>query len=315
MDYTNKMKVIYGDGTLGLAGDDFNYIFSYDRGGLESLQIAGMEWLYRVPTPTFWRATTDNDRGSGFNLRSAQWFGADMFSKYLAEKTTLAINDEVTEKIPLAPATNDFSDNEFVDKATITFTYETLTVPATRVTVQYVVSKDGEIKVSVKYHGHTDLPQLPVFGLRLVMPSLAEGFEYTGLSGETYPDRMAGAKHGSYQVKGLPVTNYLVPQENGMHMQSDKLIITRNKNGESYKLTVSKDKVPFNFSCLPYTAEELESAPHIDELPLARRTVLVIAGAVRGVGGIDSWGADVEPRYHISAAKDIEFSFVINKQG
>src|SRR5699024_12853928 len=70
--------------------------------------------------------------------------------------------------------------------------------------------------------------------------------------------------------------------------------------------------LPFAFSCLPYTAEELENATHIEELPLARRTVLVIAGVVRGVGGIDSWGADVEEQYHIPADRDVEFSFVLN---
>ena len=50
MAYTNKLHVIYGNGALGVAGDDFYYIFSYERGGLESLKIKGKEWLYRVPT-------------------------------------------------------------------------------------------------------------------------------------------------------------------------------------------------------------------------------------------------------------------------
>ena len=43
------------------------------------------------------------------------------------------------------------------------------------------------------------------------------------------------------------------------------------------------------------------NATHHEELPPARRTVLCIYGAVRGVGGIDSWGSDVEEAYHISA--------------
>ncbi len=60
------------------------------------------------------------------------------------------------------------------------------------------------------------------------------------------------------------------------------------------------------------TAEELENATHIEELPLVRRTVLVIAGAVRGVGGIDSWGSDVESAYHINPELDHEFSFILN---
>jgi hypothetical protein len=60
-----------------------------------------------------------------------------------------------------------------------------------------------------------------------------------------------------------------------------------------------------------YTSEELENALHQEELPPARRTVLCIFGEVRGVGGIDTWGSDVEPAYHISAEEDHEFSFVI----
>ena len=62
-----------------------------------------------------------------------------------------------------------------------------------------------------------------------------------------------------------------------------------------------------------YTALELENATHQEELPPARRTVVSILGAVRGVGGIDSWGADVEPAYHISAGEDIEYGFFIEK--
>lgn len=155
--------------------------------------------------------------------------------------------------------------------------------------------------------------------MRFIMPTVATGFDYQGLSGETYPDRMAGATEGTFHVDGLPVTKYLVPQENGMHMATHALTITRDStqnnadhSREPFSLTVKQDAQPFAFSCLPYTAEELENATHIEELPLARRTVLVVAGAVRGVGGIDSWGADVEEQYHIPADRDAEFSFVLN---
>lgn len=76
-------------------------------------------------------------------------------------------------------------------------------------------------------------------------------------------------------------------------------------------MSVLADERPFNFSLLPYTSEELENATHIEELPPLRRSVLVIAGAVRGVGGIDSWGSDVESPYHVSAEEDHQFSFII----
>ena len=205
------------------------------------------------------------------------------------------------------------------DGVVISYTFATLTIPSTHVTVSYEVQADGQIKVDVYYAGKAGLPELPVCGLRLIVPTEATGYTYAGLSGETYPDRMAGATRGTFTVKGLPVAKYLVPQENGMHMATDWVEITRNTTQNNadhdrapFSLRVAKDDQPINFSCLPYTAEELENATHIEELPLARRTVLVVAGAVRGVGGIDSWGADVEEQYHIPADRDIEFSFLLN---
>ncbi|MDP0487867.1 beta-galactosidase small subunit, partial [Leuconostoc mesenteroides] len=50
MAYTNnQLHVIYGDGSLGLQGANFHYLFSYERGGLESLVVNDKEWLYRTP--------------------------------------------------------------------------------------------------------------------------------------------------------------------------------------------------------------------------------------------------------------------------
>ena len=34
------------------------------------------------------------------------------------------------------------------------------------------------------------------------------------------------------------------------------------------------------------------------------RTHLCLYAAMRGVGGINSWGADVEPDFHVSAGQD-----------
>ncbi len=313
MANTNQLHVIYGDGTLGVGGDDFHYIFSYTRGGIESLVIGGKEWLYREPKPTFWRATTDNDRGNGFSKRSIQWLGADQFID--ADAIDIKINGQLID-FPSAPSNNQYSDHETAEEVEVIYHFKTLTQPATPVDVSYLVQATGEIEVHAHFTGNTDLPELPLFGMRLVMPTLATGFDYAGLSGETYPDRMAGGQPGIYHVDGLPVTKYLTPQDNGVHMQTDWVTITRNStknNADSatvpFKLTFEKVDQPFAFSALPYTAEELENATHIEELPLPRRTVVSILGAVRGVGGIDSWGADVEKQYHISAARDIDLRF------
>src|SRR5699024_6477142 len=96
----------------------------------------------------------------------------------------------------------------------------TTTIPATTVDVTYTVTGTGKLIVAAHYVGLPKLPELPAFGLRFLFPTPALGFDYQGLSGETYPDRLAGGRPGTYHVSGLPVTPYLVPQECGMHMQT-----------------------------------------------------------------------------------------------
>ncbi|MGN0397629.1 MAG: beta-galactosidase small subunit [Candidatus Fimimorpha sp.] len=310
-----KLQIIYGDVTLGLRGEDFHYIFSYQTGGLESLVAHGKEWIYRTPKPTFWRATTDNDRGNKFPLRSAMWLGTDLF---LNCKEIMVWIDEEMIPLPIAPENNRYQAQEYAQKVKICFCYETITTPSTTVKVSYEVTAFGNIKVDVCYQGKEGLPELPAFGIRFLMPTKAVKYRYQGLSGETYPDRKDGAVEGTYEVEGLPVTPYPVPQECGMHMDTewvevyrDTVLDNRFKETTLTALKFQSIHKKFAFSCLPYTAEELENALHQEELPPARRTVLCIMGAVRGVGGIDSWGADVEESYHIDASKDIKYSFEI----
>ncbi len=73
-------------------------------------------------------------------------------------------------------------------------------------------------------------------------------------------------------------------------------------------LSFEAEDKDFAFSAIPYTPQQLEQAFHMEELPAPVRTVVTVCGAMRGVGGIDSWGSDVEKPYRISAEDDVEFS-------
>ena len=318
MDCTNNLplRVVYGDYTLGVHGNGFDYVFSYAQGGLESLVKDGYEWLYRSPKPTFWRALTDNDRGSSFHLKSGSWLAADMF---IACKNIEVIMDGVSQGKPCAPDNNRYGGDVYAKEMKVVFVYETITTPKTDVKVAYTVKESGCIQVDVNYFGAKGLPELPVFGMRFIMPTLADRYIYEGLSAETYPDRKRGASKGVFVIDDLSLTPYLVPQECGMHMDTKRVTVFRRKSLDNSRedrfeqeLTIENFDKTFSFSCLPYTASEIENATHHEELPLARRTVLCVYGAVRGVGGIDSWGSDVEEAYHINAEKDISYSFIIS---
>ena len=151
MAYTDKSKlrVVYGDYTLGVHGKEFNYIFSYAQGGLESIVKNGYEWLYRCPKPTFWRALTDNDRGSKFHIKSGSWLSADMF---IDCKDVQVFMDGEVQKI-YAPDNNSYEGDVSADEIMVQYTYETINTPSTTVVVTYTVDITGKIQVNVHYYG------------------------------------------------------------------------------------------------------------------------------------------------------------------
>ncbi|WEV59633.1 beta-galactosidase small subunit [Bifidobacterium sp. ESL0728] len=311
---SDNIRIVIDEEMIGLHACGHDYLFDY-RTGLVSLKIAGKEWLYNAPQPAFWRATTDNDRGNGFSRRSAQWVGADLFS--IPGRPSLMVGGKPVA-IPYTPSDGSTGGQLHASEASLCYTFTTPTVPSTKVDVCYTLDTTGSLTVNVHYYGKAGLPELPAFGLRMVMPTPATGFTYFGLPGETYPDRLGSGKKQLVAVEGLPVTPYLVPQECGMHMDTDWVRVTREttlNNADAaiapFSLTFAGNSGSFAFSCLPYTPLELENATHQEELPPARRTVLTIYGAVRGVGGIDSWGAPVSEGCSISGEKDIDFSFVV----
>ncbi|MDY4879099.1 MAG: beta-galactosidase small subunit, partial [Gemmiger sp.] len=84
---------------------------------------------------------------------------------------------------------------------------------------------------------------------------------------------------------------------------------TAQKLTASLELTAANE--PFAFSALPNTELELEAALHLEELPHNGFTAVTVLGASRGVGGIDSWGTDVEPAYRLDGASDHRAAFRI----
>lgn len=305
------METVFADLSLGVKGPGLEAIFAYDKGGLESLVIGGRQQLYRCPSLAFWRATTDNDRGNGFSKKSALWMGADMFS--IVTSYSVNVDGTVLGKEELrAPGNNRLLDSPLrkAHDVSITFSHATCTSPAAEVRVTYSMSDDWDgVRVSYEYRGVEGLPSLPVCGIRFCLPYVVAGYDWQGLSGETYPDRLAGAQEGHWSIEGLPVTPYVIAQECGMHMGT-QLVRFHHKDGGV--LTIKAvDGCTINFQALPCSPLELEAAYHPIDLPLPRRTYITIAAAVRGVGGIDSWGSEPGPGYQIDAAGTYHTAFTL----
>ncbi len=281
----SPLRITHGDGALGVRGKGFEILFSYPEGGPASLVSGGHEWLWQAPRPAYWRAPTENDLGNGFAVNSSVWSAVDSWQK--------CENIEILEESP--------------EKLSVRFTYTAPALLGLRTDVTYTMEDTGSLTVSVHYHGGPNCPGLPLLGLRFATPEPVERVEWLGLSGETYPDRKKGGVFGWHsEVPHIP--GYLVPQECGCHVDTHAAVL-RARDGS--RLTMKMGEEPFAFSALPYTPQQLEKAAHVEELPHPVRTVVTLCGAMRGVGGIDSWGSDVEEEVRIHVEEDYEVSFQI----
>ena len=285
----SPLRVTHGDGALGVRGEDFEVLFSYPEGGPVSLVCGGKEWLWRAPRPAYWRSPTENDKGCGFDTKSSVWAAADGWQK--------CENIEILE--------------ESGETVSIRYTYTAPALPGLETEVTYTVEDTGRMIVDVHYYGGPGRPELPLLGLRFATQEPLEAVEWLGLSGETYPDRKKGGVYGWHrEIPHVPA--YLVPQECGCHVDTRAAVL---RGPGKARLTLEAEGGPFAFSTLPYTPQQLEQAAHREELPVPVRTVVTLCGGMRGVGGINSWGADVEEAYRVKTDEDMVFSFAVRLNG
>ena len=282
---TRPLTVTEGDGNIGVKGSGFEVLFSISEQGPVSLRKNGAEWLWRAPRPAFWRASTDNDRGCSFPQRAAVWMGADVFVQRMGftvqEKSAQCVRVQYRFGVP--------------------------GVPGAQVEMIYTVEAQGALRLDAVYHGVPGAPELPCFGIKFETAAPVVRTRWTGLSGETYPDRCKGGVFGCHE-EPPHIEPALVPQDCGLHMDTQQVNL---QLADGKTLTLESTGEAFAFSALPNTAQQIEAAQHPCELPETGRTCVTVLGAARGVGGIDSWGTDVEAPYHVNGEQQHSVSLRI----
>lgn len=285
---SGALKVVEGDVNIGVMGKDFSVLFSKQVGSLVSIRYSGREMIAVPPTPLFWRATTDNDKGTSLSFTAGAWYAASSARKWA--------------KVELQQTS---------ETATVSFEYTFSIHSEIRVRTAYTVYADGVIRVHTCYKGAEGLPNLPIVALSFKMTSEYNQSEWYAMGPEeNYIDRACGARLAVFSspVDQLP-SRYLVPQESGNRTGVRSVKIT-DANGLG--LMIKADPLaPVECNVSPYSAFELEQANHHWELPEVHYTVVTVAGRQMGVGGDDSWGAPVHDEYLIPSNQDLEFEFYI----
>ena len=282
-----ELKIIHGDVNIGVKGKHFTAMFSKAEGGLASLCYNGNEFITRRPQVTYWRALTDNDRGCALGFDCGCWQNAGQYQK--------------VRDIQVVEGTNE---------VTIVFKF-TLPVPGEACSyVSYCARADGSIKVNAFFKGGKDLPDLPAFGMEWKLKKAYHHFRYYGRGPEeNYVDRMEGARLGVYEnTAEANVPGYLVPQECGNRTGVRWLEVTDEK-GQGLRFEAEGE--PFEMSVLPYSAAQLDSASHKEELPISRHTWVRLLAKQMGVGGDDSWGAPVHKPYRIPSDTDLALVYTV----
>lgn len=281
-----NIEVVYGDVNVGVREDGFHAIFS-KKEGLTSVSYDGKEFFVRAPKPIFWRAPTDNDYGCQHDMKTSVWSTATKYQR---------INNV------------EFYEGE--DAFYAEYTYDLQTNPSVKVTIKYSIYEKGVMGVSMKYYGEEGLPELPLYGVQFQIKKAFDRVTWYGLGEEeNYIDRKAGARLGIFtKPVSSFLTPYLMPQECGNRCEV-RFIEVRDTDGVG--LCFRNEEIPFEMSVLPNSAQELETAMHIEELPTQHSTFVNIIGKQMGVGGDDSWGATVLEEYCIPSNQEYELSFLI----
>lgn len=283
-----NLKIVRGDVNIGVQGEDFLILFSKTEGGIASMVYGGEEYITRAPKLTFWRASTDNDRGAGYGFERSVWMTAGMFAH--SEYSGLEEREDVVA---------------------VKFRWILPAPHTSEVSAVYTVTANGEIRTEISWPGEKDMPEIPAFGMEFRMKEKHSCFRYYGCGpDENYRDRKEGARLGIFKSTAEEnLTPYLVPQECGSRTGVRWLEVF-GEDGSGIRFTAENE---FEAGVLPVSAYELENATHWEEIPVPHYTWVRILAAQMGVGGDDSWGAPVHSRYMLPADQERKLVFTISR--
>ena len=240
----------------------------------------------------FWRALTDNDRGTRAGSRLGCWRDAG---------DTPGIFNNTKWSIENYKILDDGKKIVVTGGATI------CTQPESKAQVIYTITSKG-IEIDMQFFPDDSLPEIPEVSLLFELPKDFENVTYLGNGPEeNYIDRCNAAQIGLYNTTVSDMwVDYLKPQECG------------NRTGVRYATLVGDKKVfslvaepVMEFNACHYLPKEIENAWHKKELPEYNKTVVRCIARQQGVGGYDSWGAHCNDKYKNRTDKTYRLKFQI----
>lgn len=277
-----KLDVNESDDRITVAGDGFSVAFSRADGTLVSWKNGGSELVRSPLRANFWRPLTDNDIPNGHLERCGVWRGAADSMRLAGIEAKPAGNGTVVVK-------SDY------------------TIPELDVAMAVEYRVDGSGTVHVDFHfvpGSVELPEIPRLGMTVTLPGSYDKMEWYGRGpGESYPDRLQSSLIGLYSSTVWEQYHpYVRAQETGNHCDV-RWMALRDSSGNG--ILVSGD-APLNMGAWNFPQSDLEYVPamierrHGGSIEPRDMVTLNIDHKMMGVGGDNTWGAQVHPEYTVS---------------
>lgn len=275
------VKVSEQNGQKVFNGKDFNIAIDNSNGALVSYQWKGKELLAKPLLPHFTRPLTDNDRrGWKANKKLKQWYQAG-------------------PKMVSVTATDN----------SVTTVYSLINDSA-KVTLNYLVTPSGTLRVRYQLSVKPGLPFIPKVGMQMGINRQQENITWYGRGlQENYIDRNYGFDIGifSQNISDF-IEPYAVPQENGNRTDVRWMHFADKANAG---LLVVADSL-LSMGASPFTDKNLETAKHTNKLTDAGYLTVNIDLKQMGVGGNDSWSEIAQPlEKYMIPARDYSYGFYL----
>jgi beta-galactosidase len=287
---------------LEVSGTGLKIIFNLEKGQMESYNFNGKELILKAPEPDFWRPPTDNDYGYRMDRKYGIW-------KKAGENTA------VTKANISQPE---------LGKVVVLFKYDIKGPDGEKIadfSTTYMILGSADVIIDNSFVKISDkLPEIPRMGMQMQLPVEYSNLKWLGRGPhENYSDRKTSAEVGLYEsTVADQYVPYIRPQENGYKTDTRWLTLT-DDNGTG--ILISGNPL-FCFAALNNIHDDFESPGKLSEYRKDAKTAnthtinvkprelinLNIDLGQMGVGGDNSWGAQIHTEYRL-LEKKYEYSF------
>ncbi len=281
--------------------------FNTASGEISSYKVDGKEILLEGLKPNFWRPVTENDLANRTLKRCAVW-------KTAIDSITV---DKVVINEKLITNHKEYTAEEG-DVIEVVYVHPRLDAVGENIfkyNVTYKVLKSGVLEVNAHFKPSQKavLPEIPRFGMRLIMKGEYDNMKWFGRGPhENYWDRKSSSDIDLYESTIWEQYHpYVRIQETG-NKSDVRWVSLTNRSGKGIEIITGAEPLSvggYNFSmydlCYPtggkYHGSSIEKQDmvwfNIDKLQM-------------GVGGDNTWGAQVHSEYTISPVEQ-EYKFYI----